>query len=165
MNDVHPGLMPKARKDRLIIKELPDETLVYDLDTDKAHCLNRTASLVWKHCDGQTSIEQLLELLQMQLGTSDSSVIWLALNQLRTANLLDNQPSEAFTYVNRREVMRKVGGMAIALPAIAAMIVPVAAQAVSCLAGANTPCTPGGTPCCAPRTCQAGPGGSPPRCV
>ena len=160
--DTRPGLMPKARKDRLIIKELPEETLVYDLDTDKAHCLNRTATIVWKNCDGQKSVDQLADALESEVGTSsDPTVVWLALGQLRTANLLEQETSGTFIHVNRREVMRRVGGAALALPAIAAMIAPVAAQAVSCIAGNNTPCTIGGTPCCAPRTCQAQPTGGP----
>src|SRR6266849_5376674 len=51
--------LPKARKDKLIIKELDDETLVYDLDRDKAHCLNTTAARVWKHCDGTTTVGEI----------------------------------------------------------------------------------------------------------
>jgi hypothetical protein len=31
---------PLARKEGLVIQELPDEVLVYDLDRDRAHCLN-----------------------------------------------------------------------------------------------------------------------------
>ena len=158
--DTRPGLMPKARKDRLIIKELPEETLVYDLDTDKAHCLNRTATIVWKKCDGQTSVDQLADALESEVGTSsDPTVVWLALGQLKNANLLDQESSGTFIHVNRREVMRRVGGAALALPAIAAMIAPVAAQGASCVAGANTPCTVGGLPCCPPRTCLPHPSG------
>ncbi len=47
--------LPVARHKNLIVKELPDETLIYDLDSDKAHCLNQTAALVWKNCDGTRS--------------------------------------------------------------------------------------------------------------
>ena len=54
---------PKARKHELIVKELSDETLVYDETTHKAHCLNQTAALVWKFCDGRTSIPQMTRLL------------------------------------------------------------------------------------------------------
>jgi hypothetical protein len=41
--------LPRVRKKNLIIDELADEVLVYDLDRHKAHCLNRTAALVWKN--------------------------------------------------------------------------------------------------------------------
>ena len=40
------ALMPRARQDELIVEELQDETLVYDLQRHKARCLNRTAALV-----------------------------------------------------------------------------------------------------------------------
>src|SRR5207248_2525045 len=36
---------PSARQDRLVVQELSDEVLVYDLDRHRAHCLNRAASL------------------------------------------------------------------------------------------------------------------------
>ena len=32
--------LPVARQKDLIVRELSDEVLVYDLNTDKAHCLN-----------------------------------------------------------------------------------------------------------------------------
>ena len=44
---------PVARTESLIVKEVDGETLVYDLTTDKAHCLNDTATRVWKNCDGR----------------------------------------------------------------------------------------------------------------
>ena len=52
-------LLPKARQDKLIVRELPNETLLYDHVSAKAHCLNQTAGLVRKHCDGQTTVGEL----------------------------------------------------------------------------------------------------------
>ena len=31
--------LPQARTDNLVIRELDDETLVYDMERDEAHCL------------------------------------------------------------------------------------------------------------------------------
>ena len=45
--------VPVARKQGLVVQEMPDEVLIYDLDTNKAHCLNQTAAFVWKSCDGK----------------------------------------------------------------------------------------------------------------
>ena len=39
---------PVARKSGLVVQEMPDEVLVYDLNSNKAHCLNQTAASVWK---------------------------------------------------------------------------------------------------------------------
>jgi hypothetical protein len=47
-----------------VIQELPDETLVYDLQRNRAHCLNRTAALVWRHCDGQATVADLARSLK-----------------------------------------------------------------------------------------------------
>ena len=48
--------VPRARKEGLVVQDMPDELLVYDVDRHKAHCLNQTAALVWKRCDGKTSV-------------------------------------------------------------------------------------------------------------
>ena len=40
------ALMPRVRQDELIVEDLQDETLVYDLERHKASCLNGTAALV-----------------------------------------------------------------------------------------------------------------------
>jgi hypothetical protein len=50
---------PLARSDDLIVEELGDEVLVYDTNSDTAHCLSPDAARVWRHCDGETSIEGL----------------------------------------------------------------------------------------------------------
>ncbi|HEX3279920.1 MAG TPA: PqqD family protein, partial [Pyrinomonadaceae bacterium] len=87
------GQSPKARKDRLIVKELPDETLVYDLNNDKAHCLNTTSSLVWAHCDGQSSVAEIAQVLTAKTNVKvDDAVVWLALDQLQKFNLIDAAP-------------------------------------------------------------------------
>jgi len=44
--------LPQARSEDLVIQDIGDEVLVYDLTRHKAHCLNRTAALVWRKCDG-----------------------------------------------------------------------------------------------------------------
>jgi hypothetical protein len=47
--------MPLVRTVDLVIQELGQEILVYDLTCNKAHCLNRAAALVWRRCDGRSS--------------------------------------------------------------------------------------------------------------
>jgi hypothetical protein len=58
--------LPRARTEGLVINELTEEVLVYDLKRDKAHCLNHTAAAVWKLCDGHMSAAQIAELLRRQ---------------------------------------------------------------------------------------------------
>ena len=101
------ALMPRARQDELVVEELRDETLVYDLERHKARCLNPTAALVWRHCDGQTSVAEVAALLEEQSATpADESVVWMALDRLSRAHLLSEPvtlPAERARYSRRHK--------------------------------------------------------------
>ena len=45
--------MPKANTERLIVREIDGETLVYDRGRDAASCLSEFAARVWRECDGE----------------------------------------------------------------------------------------------------------------
>jgi hypothetical protein len=126
--------LPLARKESLIIKELADETLVYDTRSDKAHCLNPTAALVWKNCDGKRTVDQLRELMESDAGTAvPEEMIWLALDQLKQFSLLEttvNKPSY-FASMSRRQMVRLATAAAIAAPVIFSIVAPGAAEAQS----------------------------------
>ena len=78
-----PMQLPAARQAGLVVRELPGETLVYDLENNKAHCLNGTAALVWRRCDGQTTVAELAQTLHEELGLpADEVPVRLALEQL-----------------------------------------------------------------------------------
>jgi hypothetical protein len=148
--------MPHARTDQLVVSDVDDEVLVYDLVRDRAHCLNRTTALVWRHCDGQTPVAALAARLQGELGAPvEVEVVWLALRQLDRAHLLRERLTlpEDIT-LSRQELLRKVGvggiGLVV-LPAVASILAPAAAAASSCI--------PSGDPCptdqsCCSRVCQ-----------
>src|SRR6266536_4274689 len=61
---------PKARKAELIVREFADELLVYDKKRHEAHCLNRTAAVIWKHCDGRTSVAEIAQHLAHEISDS-----------------------------------------------------------------------------------------------
>ncbi len=131
------ALMPRARQDELVVEELPDETLVYDLKRHKANCLNRTAALVWRRCDGQTSVAEVTAMLEEQLATpTDEAVVWMALDRLGRAHLLSEPvtlPADRAQY-SRREVLRtlrRVAGISLLLPVIESIVAPSAAASVS----------------------------------
>lgn len=138
---------PLARKDKLTVRELPDETLVYDLERHKAHCLNRTSALVWKHCDGQTGVAELAQMLQRELRIPDSeAVVQLALEQLSRRHLLE-QPVEPLSNearISRREILKRLAITAVALPLAMTIAAPKAYAGVStgdCTGQAdNAPC-------------------------
>ena len=143
--------VPKARKEQLIVKELPDELLIYDLQRDKAHCLNETAALVWKNCDGRKTVDQLRELMEENAGSPvPEEMVWLALDQLEEFRLLDEaalKPAQ-FAGMNRRDMVRRVGLAAIALPVILSIVAPTAQAQASGL--------PPGACCGNPGVCASG---------
>ncbi|HKG23128.1 MAG TPA: PqqD family peptide modification chaperone, partial [Blastocatellia bacterium] len=59
MADAKPITSPRARRDALVIRRLPEEVLIYDLQRHKAHCLNGSAAIIWNHCDGKTTMKQM----------------------------------------------------------------------------------------------------------
>ncbi|MGA9772814.1 MAG: PqqD family protein [Blastocatellia bacterium] len=126
--------VPEARKEGLVVQHLSDEVLVYDQRRHKGHCLNQTAALVWKHCDGKTSVSEMASLLEKELKTPvKEEVIWLALEQLGKTHLLSNRVTLAQPGITRREVMRRIGlAAAVALPVVTSITAPTAAQAATC---------------------------------
>src|SRR5206468_3367007 len=133
---------PNARREGLIVEELEGETLVYDLDSHKAHSLNASAALVWRHCDGRTTVSNIARIMHKELKAPLSEdLVLLALDRLQTARLLE-EPSQPDGALPRRSVMKKlalVGGLSVVLPAVHSIIAPTPAQAQTCI-------NPGGAP-------------------
>ena len=151
---------PIARQEQLIVEEVLDETIIYDLRRNRAHSLNRTAALVWRHCDGRTGVRTLARLLAKELEVPPSeAMVWMALNRLAKARLLDvspTPPAPSVTY-SRRAVMQTlgaVGKVALILPVVHSILTPLAVQAQSCLTAAVcrdlTPPACNGQAVCAP---------------
>ena len=148
---------PRARREGLVIKELPGEVLVYDLERDKAHCLNQTAAIVWKHCDGKTSVKGIADLLANELRTPvDEKLVWLALDQFGRHQLLEEKPAlpSMMAGLNRRQMVRALGLAAlVAVPLVTTIVAPTPAQAATCLPNGSA-CT-SGAQCCS-TICNAG---------
>jgi hypothetical protein len=141
---------PSARKSGLVIQEMPDEVLVYDLESNKAHCLNETAAFVWKSCDGKTSVSEIAALVDSKSGAKVSEdLVWLAIDQLSENNLLEEELRADFAGQSRREVIKKIGlATVVAIPVIASLVAPRSALAsTSCTCGSTPDCTLQGPPC------------------
>lgn len=137
--------MPLARKDGLVVQDVQDEVLVYDLNSHKAHALNRPAGLIWRHCDGKNSVADIRSLLKNELGSSLSDdFVWLAIDQLIDNDLLETSSIPNKNVFNRREVIRKIGmTTVVALPLVASLVAPssvFASASCSCTAGNPVPC-------------------------
>ena len=155
---------PLARKDGLVINELPEEVVIYDRESHKAHCLNKTAALVWRRCDGRTTPARIAQSVGRDLQTHVSEdLVWYALEQLAKDDLLTEKVvpraaavatayATAGARLSRRELVRRLGLAAVvALPLITTIVAPtpVEAAASNCV-----DCN--GILCCPPASCVNG---------
>jgi hypothetical protein len=145
--------MPQARRSGLIIQEVDGEVLIYDQDTNKAHCLNQTAAKVWKYCDGETTLADACSSLSSDLETPvDEKLVWYAVDQFSKDNLLVKEvelPAFIIPGMNRRQMVRTLGLAAIvAVPLVTSIVAPTPAQAATCK---NS-----GQACAAPGECCSG---------
>ena len=132
---------PLARKEGLLLRELPDELLVYDLERHKASCLNQMAMLTWRRCDGRATVPEIAEALRAERQLPvDERAVWLALERLSRAHLFEEPvvlPRWAEGY-SRRQWAAGVGKLSAGLVATVVSIVsPTLAAAQS------GPITPG----------------------
>lgn len=156
-------LAPIARRQGLIVRELAEEVLVYDEQTNAAHSLSPTAAFVWRHCDGRTSVAEIAALLQEQSSsvTVQPDSVWAAIEELGESDLLEVKAHriELGKGVTRREAL-KWGAAATAAPLIWTLITPVQAMASTCpstccpasqgncIVHSATGCTGSGLTCC-----------------
>ncbi len=140
-------LNPIARSNGLVVQEMPDEVLVYDLDSNKAHCLNETAAFVWKSCDGTNSVADIVREFETNIGGRVSEdFVWLAIDQLHENGLMAAGTAPKFAGQSRREALKKIGlASMVALPVIASLVTPQSA-----LASGSCGCINPGA--CAPQT-------------
>lgn len=135
--------LPTMREHGLVIDDLPDEVLIYDLERHEAHCLNRSAALVWRACDGKRPPAEIARRLTAELDAPFSEeLVLLALQQLEKFHLLAQSATAPaqFPLLSRRQMVRRLGiATAVAVPLITSIVAPTAVQAATC--------TPSGQPC------------------
>lgn len=125
--------LPQARLENIVVQDLGSELLIYNLTTHRAYTLNRTSKIVFERCDGETSFDEL----RRQHKFTDE-LIYLALDELKANDLLENYQSSHFAGLSRREAFKKVGlASLIALPVVSMLVAPKAIRAASGVAGAN----------------------------
>ena len=107
---------------------------VFDHQRQQAYALNTTSALVWQHCDGQTTPEELMELLRQNFNVPRAQaeqLTWLALDDLGKANLLEAEvarPRPLSPKLTRRQMLTAFATTGAAL-AVVPMVAPVKAQA------------------------------------
>ena len=136
--------LPVARTSNLVVQYSGNEVLIYDLEINKAYCLNETSTIVYQSCDGKTNFEDL----RAKSNFTDE-IIYLALDGLKEAELLDESEDHIspFNDLSRRAAIRKIAAASVvALPVIASLVAPSAVSAQSCKA-LNQDCI-SDTDCC-----------------
>ena len=103
---------------------------VFDHQQQQAYALNTTSALVWQHCDGQTTPEQLMKLLRQNCNVSRAQaeqLTWLALDELGKANLLEAEvarPRLLSSKLTRRQMLTTfaTAGAALAVVPMVALV-------------------------------------------
>ncbi len=156
---------PRLREEGLVVQELPEEVLVYDLARHKAHCLSPLAAAIWRACDGRTTPDEIARRVAAA-GTArlGADVVGLTIERLAKARLLEGEMAARprLPQSSRRELLRKaaaIGGLSVL-----SLSAPTAALAISCLpAGScvDKTCFNGAQRCCGgcrQQGTQCGPG-------
>lgn len=162
---------PLSRSENIVVQEFNDETIVWDLISNRVLCLNHTSSEVWKECDGKNDVAMIAVNLSKKLKTNVSEeLVWLSLEGLAKSHLLAKELNNKSPFLNipRRDAIRQVGlASIIALPLISSVIMPNAVSAQSgpscatdtdcavgeCCDTVNAVCVPAGSDGCACTGC------------
>ncbi|MCB1023407.1 MAG: PqqD family protein [Acidobacteria bacterium] len=153
---VYGKAMPRSRDEDIVVQEVGDEILVYDLKTNRAHHLNQTISIVWKQSDGNTPLAEIARILSGKLNTRiEEDFVLMALAELKKIDLLDESAAETgIAGISRREIFFKYALPAIAFPVVVSLVTPASAQVQgSCLGVGQINCFNQNTPCCPGLTC------------
>ena len=132
-------LRPTARMEEIVVLDAQDEALVYDLRSNKAHCLNSTAASVWRSCDGSNTVVDICGLLEEKYNARvTDDFVWLALDQLEDIGLLTGGLTRHDRVGSRREMLKRIGlASMIAVPIIASVVAPRSAYAAASCACVN----------------------------
>lgn len=146
------AIFPLKRESQVLVENVENEILIYDLENAQANCLNQTAALVWEYADGKSSASQIAKRVSAKLGAPVSEqVVWYALDQLNRKNLLQEsvQLPTKYATMSRRDFMKRAAmvGAVVAIPAVVAIAAPKVAEA-------GSPCPP--IPCLTPSECCPG---------
>jgi hypothetical protein len=127
--------MENPRKRKTVTAAAGGDALhVFENHQQQAYALNTTSALVLQHCDGQTTPEQLIELLRQNFNVSSAQaeqLTWLALDELGKANLLEAEVAHArplSSMLTRRQMLTTFATAGAAL-AVVPMVALVTTQA------------------------------------
>src|SRR5271168_4776045 len=100
---------PRARRDQILVQAVGEETVLYDEKEHTAYCLNKAASTIWQHCDGQTPVKDLARLLDRENISAEPTAVQFVLGQLEEVNLVYKSDLAGARLVTRREILELLG--------------------------------------------------------
>jgi hypothetical protein len=116
----------------LVTEAVGDGLAVFDAERKQSFVLNATSALVFQHCDGQTSPEQLAMILRRKfnLGQAEAErLTQLALEELETAELLMPTAVQPATF-SRRQALTGFAALGLSLA-----LLPVVSKIASAQGG------------------------------
>ncbi len=130
---------PKTRSTQLLVQELVDELLIYDVERNQVHCLNGSAMRVWALCDGERTVSEIARAAR--LGPRPArplrALVWCALDQFTEKHLLEDRAGQATGRLyrpedlTRRQMVLRLGLVVGLLPLVDSIVSPQAALAQS----------------------------------
>lgn len=123
---------PRARRAQLVMERVEDELVVYDSDSNQAHCLNAVAAAVFLVADGATTPYDIATAVSIDLKREvDVAQVEQALEELDECGLLDTADARG---ISRRTFMRgsaALGGVAVAGAWITSVAAPAYGDTIS----------------------------------
>jgi hypothetical protein len=168
-------MRPDGRREQILMEEVGEELVIYDLQRHRVHQLNKVAAMVWMNCNGRKTIPEIRKVLQKEISPAvDEAIVWKALDRLGKVHLLQKpvSPPASVAGMTRRQMLRKFGtvaALALLAPVVTSIVAPTPVQALpipSCfdaycrfLGLCTSECTGNGgcappTPFCVVRACQ-----------
>lgn len=84
--------MHPRRVEGVSVQEIDDEIIVLDREQGKVHQLNRTASFIWRRCDGRTDVAGIVAAAAQAFAAPRADLerdVTAALRQMRELRLIE----------------------------------------------------------------------------
>jgi len=126
--------MTNPQRNTTVVTEVVGDGLgIFDPQSQQSYMLNATSALVFQHADGQTTPQQLTDLLRQKFNVSSSQadkLTWLALDELQNAKLVQGVSTTPAprSLLSRRQMLSSMAAVGLSL-ALAPMVAPVTVQA------------------------------------
>ncbi len=68
-------IITPLKKDKIVIKNIGNELVLYNAETKAIHVLNNTSSMVWEYCDGKHNLEMIENKIREKFKVSSAEDI------------------------------------------------------------------------------------------